>query len=402
MAYTAFTNGLQHRYTFYMRTIPNIENQLKPLEEALNNLIQSLLDNYQCNGNQRNLISLPPKLGGLGIQIPSEISKIQYDNSKKVTKSLTDHITKQKEFLELDKMADRRLKEEIKAEKNKRNETRLQNIKDNSSGDTLKIIDAITEKGASSWLTSLPIKDQGFYLDKQSFFDALYIRYGIPLKRMPLKCVCGVSYTMDHAFNCKRGGFVTIRHNNVRDLTAELLSEICKDVQIEPQLTPLTGEVFQHKSANKSDEARLDVSARGFWERGRKAFVDIRVFNPLARSYSNQELKAAHRRNEADKKREYGERVNQIEHGSFTPLVFSCFGGMSQECNAFFKNVAMKLAEKREDQVGVITKWIRTKISFSLLRSSLLCIRGSRSHKLTVEPVATTDITVATHEAGIL
>ena len=48
VAYTAFTNGLQHRYTFYMRTISGIENQLKPLDEALNNhLIKSLLDNYQ-------------------------------------------------------------------------------------------------------------------------------------------------------------------------------------------------------------------------------------------------------------------------------------------------------------------------------------------------------------------
>jgi hypothetical protein len=94
-----------------------------------------------------------------------------------------------------------------------------------------------------------------------------------------------------------------IRHNNVRDLTAQLLSEVCKDVKVEHELTPLSGELLSGKSANRSDEARLDVSARGFWERGRTAFFDIRVFNPLAKSHSQKKnLTAAHKANEKEKK----------------------------------------------------------------------------------------------------
>ena len=79
------------------------------------------------------------------------------------------------------------------------------------------------------------------------------------------------------------GGF--IRHNEVRNITATLLSEVCHNVSIEPHLQPLTGEILSHYTANTEDNARLDVTACGFW-RGRfeKAFFDVRVFNPSARS----------------------------------------------------------------------------------------------------------------------
>ena len=84
---------------------------------------------------------------------------------------------------------------------------------------------------------------------------------------------------MTHAFNCKKGGFVANCHNDLRDLTASLLDEVCKDVCVEPLLVPLTGETLQFRTANTSDEARLDISARGVWGKEQRAFFDIRVFN---------------------------------------------------------------------------------------------------------------------------
>ena len=55
-----------------------------------------------------------------------------------------------------------------------------------------------------------------------------------------------------------------IRHNSIRDLFAELISEICKDVVTEPPLLPLTGETLPAGS-NLSDGARLDTSCRNLW-----------------------------------------------------------------------------------------------------------------------------------------
>ena len=47
---------------------------------------------------------------------------------------------------------------------------------------------------------------------------------------------------IQHAVSFKKGGFITIRHNDLRNLTAHLLMEVCKDVDLEPQLVPVTGE----------------------------------------------------------------------------------------------------------------------------------------------------------------
>jgi hypothetical protein len=206
---------------------------------------------------------------------------------------------------------------------------------------------------------------------------------------------------MEHAMTCKKGGFVSIRHNDIRDFTAEMLTEVCNDVAIEPILTPLSGEKFQYKSANVDECARLDVSARGIWVKGSRAFFDVRVFNPLAPSYFNQTLKATHKSNEAAKKREYGERVLQVEHGTFTPLVFSSLGGMSPECSHFYNHLADKISEKRGIPNSKARSWIRTKLSFCLLRSTHLCLRGSRTKRFEPEHFASTNIPLAVTRAGL-
>ena len=49
-----------------------------------------------------------------------------------------------------------------------------------------------------------------------------------------------------------------IRHSSIRDITAELLTEVWPNVDIEPTLQPLNGEAFNHRTANTEDNARLD------------------------------------------------------------------------------------------------------------------------------------------------
>ena len=127
--------------------------------------------------------------------------------------------------------------------------------------------------------------------------------------------------------NCKKGGFITIRHNDLRDLTANLLTEVCKDVDIEPQLLPVTGETFNNRTTNTSNEARVDIKSKGFWVRGQQAFFDVRVFDPNANRYLNKALPQCYIQNEKEKKRQYNERVLEIDHGSLPPL-YSQFMGV--------------------------------------------------------------------------
>ena len=101
----------------------------------------------------------------------------------------------------------------------------------------------------------------------------------------PSVCVCGSIFTLDHAMICQRGGLIIQRHNKIRDLQAELLDMVCNDVQVEPALQPITGEELA-RGTYQAPDARLDVHCRGFWERQRAAFFDVRVCHPNADSYS--------------------------------------------------------------------------------------------------------------------
>ena len=105
-----------------------------------------------------------------------------------------------------------------------------------------KLLNLASEKGASSWLTSLPLKDYGFRLNKQEFDDAIAMRYDFRVKDVSKKCVCGEGYKINHCLTCKKGGYINIRHNVVRYTTHEFLNEVCKDVKLESLLQPITSE----------------------------------------------------------------------------------------------------------------------------------------------------------------
>ena len=47
------------------------------------------------------------------------------------------------------------------------------------------------EQGASSWLTTIPLSEEGYDLTKQLFWDLIRIRYGCTLTRLPSNCECG-------------------------------------------------------------------------------------------------------------------------------------------------------------------------------------------------------------------
>ena len=126
-----------------------------------------------------------------------------------------------------------------------------------------------SEKRASAWLTSLPLaKYHGFDMSKQSFRDALCLRFGWTPVRIASHCPCGHPFrlSVSHAFSCSKGALSTLRHNAIRDITAQFLTEVCPSVGLEPQLQPLSGETFQHKTSRTDDQARLDIQAQNFWD----------------------------------------------------------------------------------------------------------------------------------------
>ena len=176
-----------------------------------------------------------------------------------------------------------------------------------------------------------------------------------------------------------------MRHDDPVNLLAACMKEVLNDVAVEPQLLPLSGEALRGKSANREVEARSDIRAKGFWTRCMNAFFDVRVFYPFASSYVSSSLKALFKRFEMEKKKQYGERIREVDHGSFTPLVFSSCGGMGREAEVVVKKLAAMLATKRNEPYAKVITWLRCRLSFSLARSAVRCVRGSRSIRRSVQ-----------------
>ena len=271
-AYSCFITGFRHKVTYYMRTIHGASNQLQRLDQVIQTeFIPSITDGIICNENDRKLLSLPPKLGGLGLPIFAEISQIEYENSIKLTEGLCSKIIQQTRQYENDGKI-QSIKLEIRSARLKRNNEKLQNIRSQMLDKQTRLNDLNQETDASTWLTTLPLKEEGYSFTKQLFWDLIRIRYGWELSRIPETCECSAKFNLQHAVSCKKGGFISIRHNNIRNVTATLLKEVCKDVRIEPSLQPLTGEEFQEATAKLTDEARCDISARVFWSADQVAF----------------------------------------------------------------------------------------------------------------------------------
>ena len=117
-----------------------------------------------------------------------------------------------------------------------------------------------------------------------------------------------------------------------------------------------------------------------------RTYYDVRVTHPFAPSNVTLSLKQLYEKHESEKESFYGERVRQVEKGSFDPLVFSTTGGMGLHATKFLKRLAHLIADKRDERYGDVMGFLRTKLRFSLLRSVLIAIRGERGKSSAKEP----------------
>ena len=382
-SYSALTHGLMSKWTYLSRVTPTIGHLLQPLDESIQtNLIPALTGRPPPNTLETTLHALPARLGGLGISIPSKKADSEFCSSLTICAPLIDGIQSHDHVYRretLNTQLDQ--KKNVRRMNNQANTSKANELKELLPNTLQRAMDLASEKGASSWLTALPLSEHGFTLHKRAFQDALALRYGWNPINTPTKCDCGKAFSIDHALSCAKGGFPIIRHNEIRDLTATLLTEVCNDVRIEPDLQPITEETLRGATANIKDGARLDISANGVWGgRFEKTYFDVRVFNPHAPSNKGP-LTACYNKHEREKKRSYEQRIREIEHASFTPLVMSTTGGMGRDATTFYKRLASLLSYKWDTPYSNTLNWLRCRLSFSLLRSSIQAIRGARSSR---------------------
>ena len=133
-------------------------------------------------------------------------------------------------------------------------------------------------------------------------------------------------------------------------------------------------------SSNVQDGVHSDIAANGVWGGCfDRTYFDVRVFNPHAPSNRQTNLSTYYQRQESLKKRAYQQRIREIEHASFTPLVLSATGGLANEATIFYKRLASCLAAKWDCPYSSTMSWLHCGLTFALLRSAIQCTRGACS-----------------------
>ena len=156
-AYSCFTHGYQQKFNFVMRTVPDISNELYRLDEAIDKFVSNLFYGHTVSEFLRNMVSLPVKFGGLGISIPSKLTDAQYIASRRINASLIAGIVEQCQDSQLNLVQMRHERESVKKENYQKQIDTITELKNTFDDDMAVVYNAITETGASNWLTVIPI-----------------------------------------------------------------------------------------------------------------------------------------------------------------------------------------------------------------------------------------------------
>ena len=180
------------------------------------------------NDQGRSLLSFPLCLGGLGIINPLMISDIQYRTSVAVTNPLVSFLLSRNSCYTCDIMDSQHFaKVKLSSLNQQQQLSNLIEFQKSVPSALSRSINIAQEPGASTWLSTVPLRDHDFILHKSDYRDALCLRYGWMPALLLKSCVCGVSFTVEHALSCPRGGFLFVCHNDIRDSIAHL--QICQD-----------------------------------------------------------------------------------------------------------------------------------------------------------------------------
>ena len=161
-----------------MRTGPGISQFLYPLEETLRNkFIPPIAGGHICSNNERQLLPLPTRYGGLATPIFYGLAETEFENSCKIMSELTPLIINQSIQYNINEKKVKQLKQDIKRIKENNYKSCLQELIAQMNEKEKRLVKISTEKGVSNWFTMFPIREHGFELSKQQFLDSVSLRY---------------------------------------------------------------------------------------------------------------------------------------------------------------------------------------------------------------------------------
>jgi hypothetical protein len=388
-AYTGLQRSLQQEWQYVQRVVGNISESFSAVEKAIrDDFIPALFGEEQATpDNFRKLLALPVKHAGIALPNPTVSGPANHKASILVCSHLLAAFRGTTEFCTVDHLSVRReVFQELQKRKNVECSESLASSLLLMPVETRRTIRRGKETGM--WLTLAPSTVNGTELSSQEFRDHLFLRYDREPPDLPSHCDgCLAKFDICHALQCKKGGLVIMRHNEIKDELCDLLTKalVPSAVRDEPRIYPCRPAVPPPQKEpdpvrrinSLVDDDRGDILVRGFWARGTDCIIDVRVTNTDAKSQRHKDPDKILAQHEREKKRKYLEPcLKQRRH--FTPFVVSTDGLLGREATLFLKRLASVLSDKWHQPYSVVCGFVRSRMSIAIARATHMCLRGSR------------------------
>ena len=414
-AYYGMSVSLQNEWQHVCRIVPGAGLALGPVEEALKSFLSTLLDvGLDARGNLRELLGHRVSNAGAGIGDPTKYAAKCLETSEECVSYLTTSLRLGNE-IDVDRHA--------KIARNARNiATADRDVDEKSSLTTWatdggKIEEHRLERAQASgaWLTAVPNQLNGTLLNKEEFSDNFRYRFGFQPLNLPEYCDgCGETFSTEHGLNCKKGGLVNARHEDVADTWSWLgsLAYCPSAITHRPRVddgtrrhnnnangngaaAPALAPVFQQnanaqppngaatvaatpQATEEEPDLEADKGIRGFYRHGRDCLFDIQITNTESRSLRNTQPLKVLKAREKRKKDKY-ERACHEKRKDFSPLIYSIDGMAGPATRAAEKKLAGQFAYKWKREFSEMCAYVRTRMSIAVVRNNTLMWRGSRA-----------------------
>lgn len=395
-AYAGLQKSLQAEWQYIQRVTEGVGDLFSELEEKIaHKFLPALFGEppWEDNDHRRPLAALPVKHAGLALPNPTTTADDNYRTSTVVCSHLLQALRPDSEvtFSSVDHTATLRSATNAFSKRKKEEcETKLLEICSKLDPDTSRTV----KRGAlcGQWLSVMPSTVNGTELSPQEFRDNLLLRYGRSPGDLQETCDgCNKSFSVQHALDCKKGGLITQRHN---EIAGELMDWAKKAttptaVRDEPLIHPVSKPAQKDAAKNPPDDAnpssdqdtkdgeRGDILIRGLFQRGSDCIIDVRVTDLDCKSQRNKDPEKVLQNHEQQKKSKYLQACLK-QRRSFVPFVVSTDGMLGYEAGNLIKRIAGKLSEKWDLPYSQVCCLVRTKISIACARATHLCLRGSR------------------------
>ena len=351
-AYAGLSKSLQAEWQYLQRVTPDCGSAFSPVEDAIRTaFLPALLGSDEPVADAlRTRITLPVKCSGLGLPNPVDSASHHHSTSRESTSTLSKSICQN-----ADLHVGAYLHDSHQARRTGRmtrlqaDQAVLESLAAASRPIQARQLRRACDTGA--WLTAMPDRLNGTELAADEFRDSLRLRLGLSPIGLPTSCDgCNQRFTVEHALSCKKGGLITLRHNDVAAEWHHLCGQAFTASAVSDEPLIHTSRAAQAGTAaprvtQVDPELRGDVAVHGFWKRGITTIFDARITDTDAPTYRGQDPAKVLAKHEKEKKEKYLQPcLDRRRH--FTPLVFSVDGLRGAEATAATKRLAACLAHK--------------------------------------------------------